>query len=212
MRPRGIGVDKEVFNAAMERQRADARKAWAGSGETATEALWFALKERLGATEFLGYETERSEGVVTAIIHDGGEAFSLKEGARGALILNQTPFYGESGGQVGDVGVMRARGLRFRVENTVKKLGDLIVHEGVVEEGEITPGLALELDVDHERRTQSRANHSATHILHEALRQVLGEHVAQKGSLVAPDRLRFDFTHPKPLTDEELAARRDARQ
>ncbi|PWB90386.1 alanine--tRNA ligase [Methylocystis sp. MitZ-2018] len=205
LRPRGIGVDKEIFNAAMERQRADARKAWAGSGETATEALWFALKERLGATEFLGYETERSEGVVTAIIHDGGEAFSLKEGARGALILNQTPFYGESGGQVGDVGVMRARGLRFRVENTVKKLGDLIVHEGVVEEGEITPGLALELDVDHERRTQSRANHSATHILHEALRQVLGEHVAQRGSLVAPDRLRFDFTHPKPLTDEELA-------
>jgi len=205
LRPRGIGVDKEIFNAAMERQRAEARKAWSGSGETATEALWFALKERLGATEFLGYETERSEGVVTAIIHDGGEAFSLKEGARGALILNQTPFYGESGGQVGDVGVMRARGLRFRVENTVKKLGDLIVHEGVVEEGEITPGLALELDVDHERRTQSRANHSATHILHEALRQVLGEHVAQRGSLVAPDRLRFDFTHPKPLTDEELA-------
>ena len=118
LRPRGIGVDKEVFNAAMERQRADARKAWAGSGETATETLWFALKERLGATEFLGYETERSEGVVTAIIHDGGEAFSLKEGARGALILNQTPFYGESGGQVGDVGVMRASGVRFRVENT----------------------------------------------------------------------------------------------
>ena len=205
LRPRGIGVDKEIFNAAMERQRADARKAWAGSGETATEALWFALKERLGATEFLGYETERSEGVVTAIIHDGAEAFSLKEGARGAIILNQTPFYGESGGQVGDVGVMCARGLRFRVENTVKKLSDLIVHEGVVEEGEITPGLALELDVDHERRTQSRANHSATHILHEALRQVLGEHVAQRGSLVAPDRLRFDFTHPKPLTDEELA-------
>jgi len=205
LRPRGIGVDKEVFNGAMERQRADARKAWAGSGETATEALWFSLKERLGATEFLGYETERSEGVVTAIIHDGGEAFSLKEGARGALILNQTPFYGESGGQVGDVGLMRARGVRFRVEGTVKKLGDLIVHEGVVEEGEITPGLALELDVDHERRTQSRANHSATHILHEALRQVLGEHVAQRGSLVAPDRLRFDFTHPKPLSDEELA-------
>ncbi|MGJ0502922.1 MAG: alanine--tRNA ligase [Methylocystis sp.] len=205
LRPRGIGVDKEVFNAAMERQRAEARKAWSGSGETATEALWFALKERLGATEFLGYETERSEGVVTAILHDGAEAFSLKEGARGAVILNQTPFYGESGGQVGDVGVMRGRGIRFRVENTLKKLGDLIVHEGVVEEGEITPGLALELDVDHERRKQARANHSATHILHEALRQVLGEHVAQKGSLVAPDRLRFDFTHPKPLTEEELA-------
>ncbi|MEF3367013.1 alanine--tRNA ligase [Methylocystis sp. 9N] len=205
LRPRGIGVDKEGFNAAMERQRAEARKAWTGSGETATETLWFALKERLGATEFLGYETEKSEGVVTGIVHDGAEAFSLKQGARGAVLLNQTPFYGESGGQVGDTGVMRGRGVRFRVENASKKLGDLIVHEGVVEEGEIVPGLALELDVDHARRKAARANHSATHILHEALRQVLGDHVAQKGSLVAPDRLRFDFTHPRPLSDEELA-------
>ncbi|MGJ0506252.1 MAG: alanine--tRNA ligase [Methylocystis sp.] len=204
LRPRGIAVDKDTFNAAMERQRAEARKAWAGSGETATETLWFALRERLGATEFLGYDTERSEGVVTAIVHDGAEAFVLKEGQRGALLLNQTPFYGESGGQVGDVGVIRARNLRFRVESTLKKLGDVIVHEGVVEEGEIVPGLALELDVAHDRRRATRANHSATHILHEALRQVLGDHVAQKGSLVAPERLRFDFTHPKPLTEEEL--------
>jgi alanyl-tRNA synthetase len=204
LRPRGIVVDKEAFDAAMARQRAEARKAWAGSGETATETLWFALKERLGATEFLGYDAEKSEGVVTALVHDGAEAFILKPGQRGAIILNQTPFYGESGGQVGDVGVIRGRGARFRVENTLKKLGDLIVHEGVVEEGEITPGLALELEVDHERRKAARANHSATHILHEALRQVLGEHVAQKGSLVAPERLRFDFTHPKPLTPEEL--------
>ncbi len=205
LRPRGIAVDKEGFDAAMARQRAEARKAWAGSGETATETLWFALKERLGATEFLGYDTERSEGVVTALVHDGAEAFTLKKGDRGAVILNQTPFYGESGGQVGDVGVMRGKDLRFRVENTLKKLGDLVVHEGVVEEGELTPGLALELEVDHERRKSARANHSATHILHEALRQVLGDHVAQKGSLVAPDRLRFDFTHPKPLTEEELS-------
>lgn len=204
LRPRGIAVDKDAFNAAMERQRAEARKAWAGSGETATETLWFALKERLGATEFLGYDTERSEGVVTAIIHDGAEAFTLKQGERGAILLNQTPFYGESGGQVGDVGAIRGKGVRFRVENTLKKLGDLIVHEGVVEEGEIVPGVALELDVDHDRRRATRANHSATHILHEALRQVLGDHVAQKGSLVAPERLRFDFTHPKPLTAEEL--------
>ncbi|MCX7899091.1 MAG: alanine--tRNA ligase-related protein, partial [Methylocystis sp.] len=204
LRPRAIGVDKDGFNAAMARQRAEARKAWAGSGETATETLWFALKERVGATEFLGYDTEKSEGVVTAIIHDGAEAFSLKKGDRGALVFNQTPFYGESGGQVGDVGVIRGRGVRFRVENTSKKLGEIIVHEGVVEEGEIAPGMALELDVDHARRKAARANHSATHILHEALRQVLGEHVTQKGSLVAPDRLRFDFTHPRPLTDEEL--------
>ncbi len=204
LRPRGIAVDREAFDAAMARQRAEARKAWAGSGETATETLWFALKERLGATEFLGYDTERSEGVVTALVHDGAEAFVLKQGQRGAVLLNQTPFYGESGGQVGDVGAIRARGLRFRVDNTLKKLGDLIVHEGVVEEGELVPGLALELDVDHARRRATRANHSATHILHEALRQVLGDHVAQKGSLVAPERLRFDFTHPRPLTPEEL--------
>jgi alanyl-tRNA synthetase len=205
LRPRGIAVDKDAFNAAMERQRAEARKAWSGSGETATETLWFAIKERLGATEFLGYDTEKSEGVVTALVHDGAETFTLKQGQRGAVLLNQTPFYGESGGQVGDVGEMRARGIRFRVENSAKKLGDLIVHEGVVEEGEIVPGIALELDVDHARRRATRANHSATHILHEALRQVLGDHVAQKGSLVAPERLRFDFTHPKPLTDEELS-------
>ena len=205
LRPRGIAVDKDGFAAAMERQRAEARKAWAGSGETATETLWFALRERLGATEFLGYDSERSEGIVSAIIHDGQEAFTLRNGERGALILNQTPFYGESGGQLGDTGLIRGKNFRFRVENTLKKLGDLIVHEGVVEEGEIIPGVALELDVDHARRRAVRANHSATHILHEALRQVLGDHVAQKGSLVAPERLRFDFTHPKPLTDAELA-------
>jgi alanyl-tRNA synthetase len=205
LRPRGIGVDKAGFDAAMARQREDARRAWAGSGETATETLWYALRERLGATEFLGYDSERSEGIVSAIVHDGQEAFTLKTGQSGALLLNQTPFYGESGGQLGDTGVMRGRNFRFRVENTLKKLGDLIVHEGVVEEGELTPGVALELDVDHARRRAVRANHSATHILHEALRQVLGDHVAQKGSLVAPERLRFDFTHPRSLTDEEIA-------
>lgn len=204
LRPRGVIVDKVGFDVAMERQRADARRAWAGSGETATETLWFALKERLGATEFLGYEAERSEGVVSALIQDGQESFAMKQGARGAVIVNQTPFYGESGGQIGDIGLICGKGVRFRVENTLKKLGDLIVHEGVVEEGELTHGLVLELDVDHARRRATRANHSATHILHEALRQILGEHVAQKGSLVASERLRFDFTHPKPLTDDEL--------
>jgi alanyl-tRNA synthetase len=205
LRPRGIGVDKDAFNAAMERQRAEARKAWAGSGETATETVWFAIKERVGATEFLGYETEKNEGVVTALVHEGTETFHLKAGQRGAVLLNQTPFYGESGGQIGDVGVIRGKTARFRVENTARKLGDLIVHEGVVEDGELAPGLALELEVDHARRRATRANHSATHILHEALRRVLGDHVAQKGSLVASERLRFDFTHPKPLTDEEIA-------
>ncbi|MGA8169441.1 MAG: alanine--tRNA ligase, partial [Methylocystis sp.] len=205
LRPRGIGVDKQVFDAAMERQRAEARKAWAGSGETATEAVWYALKERVGATEFLGYDAESSEGVVTGLIRDGVQTDWLKTGERGAVIVNQTPFYGESGGQVGDTGELRAKGARFRVETTQKKLGDIIVHEGVVEEGEIALGQTLELDVDHARRRATRANHSATHILHEALRRVVGDHVQQKGSLVTPDRLRFDFTHPKPMTDEELA-------
>ena len=205
LRARGIGVDKAGFDSAMERQRSEARKAWAGSGETATEAVYFAIKERVGASEFLGYDREKSEGVVTALLRDGVEHFSLKTGERGAVILNQTPFYGESGGQVGDAGELRAKGVLFRVENTQKKLGDLIVHEGIVVEGELALNQALELGVDHGRRRATRANHSATHILHEALRRVLGDHVQQKGSLVAPDRLRFDFTHPKPLSEEELA-------
>ena len=205
LRPRGIGVDTDAFETAMERQRAEARKAWAGSGEAATEAVWFALRDRVGATEFLGYDTETAEGVVTALISGGAETDRLPTGAHGLVVLNQTPFYGESGGQVGDSGVLRGPGFVFRVENTGKKLGDVFVHEGVVEQGEAVVGAALELEVDHARRTAIRANHSATHLLHEALRQVLGDHVAQKGSLVAPDRLRFDFAHTKPISDEELA-------
>jgi alanyl-tRNA synthetase len=205
LRARALHVDIEGFDAAMERQRREARKAWAGSGELATEALWFMIKEKTGATEFLGYDMERAEGLVAAILKDGKEVLALGPGETGAVILNQTPFYGESGGQVGDTGVMQASGVRFRVDNTQKKLGNLFVHEGLVEEGELRVGLALELVVDHERRRAVRANHSATHLLHEALRQVLGEHVAQKGSLVAPDRLRFDFTHQKPISLDELA-------
>ena len=205
LRARNLSVDTAGFDAAMERQRAEARKAWAGSGEAATEAVWFSLREKLGATEFLGYETETAEGVVQAILVDGAEVQSASKGARATVILNQTPFYGESGGQTGDSGAMRGAGARFKVETTGKKLGDLFVHEGVVEEGEIRLGDALELDVDHARRAAIRSNHSATHLLHEALRLVLGDHVAQKGSLVAPDRLRFDFSHPKPINDDELA-------
>jgi alanyl-tRNA synthetase len=204
LRSRALHVDVEGFEAAMDRQRREARKAWAGSGELATEALWFAVKEKTGATEFLGYDMERAEGLVAAILKDGKEVTILGPGETGSVILNQTPFYGESGGQVGDTGVMRASGVRFRVDNTQKKLGNLLVHEGLVEGGEVRLGLALELVVDHERRQAIRANHSATHLLHESLRQVLGEHVAQKGSLVAPDRLRFDFTHHKPVSLDEL--------
>ena len=204
LKPRGISVDLDGFNAAMERQRETARASWAGSGEAAAETVWFALRERLGATEFLGYETESAEGVVAALVRDGHEVAELRAGEHGAVIVNQTPFYGESGGQVGDTGVMSADGVRFTVTNTQKAAGDLLVHAGKVEQGTLKVGMALALQVDQARRSSIRRNHSATHLLHEALRQVLGDHVAQKGSLVAPDRLRFDFSHPKPMTPEEI--------
>ncbi len=205
LRARGVGVDTDAFSKAMERQRAEARKAWAGSGEAATETVWFGVRDQVGATEYLGYETERAEGVVGALVSGGQEVEVLEAGQNGLVVLNQTPFYGESGGQVGDMGLMTGVGLRVRVTNTQKKLGDLFVHEVTVELGALRKGQALELEVDHSRRSAIRANHSATHLLHEALRQVLGDHVAQKGSLVSPDRLRFDFAHPKPISDGELA-------
>ncbi|MGJ4947590.1 alanine--tRNA ligase [Bradyrhizobium sp. HKCCYLS20291] len=205
LKSRGISVDQASFTDAMERQKAKARAAWAGSGEAATETVWFPLREKLGATEFLGYDTETAEGAVTALVKDGAEVDSLKAGESGVIVLNQTPFYGESGGQVGDTGVMTGDGVRVRITDTQKKAGDLFVHIGTVEQGTLKLGTALQLDVDHSRRSAIRANHSATHILHEALRQVLGDHIAQRGSLVSPDRLRFDFVHPKPISPEELA-------
>ena len=204
LRARGIGVDLASFDDAMERQREKARASWAGSGEAAQEAVWFALRERLGPTEFLGYETESAEGVVAALVRDGQEVPELKKGESGAVLVNQTPFYAESGGQVGDRGEMRREGVRAMVTDTQKKLGDLFVHFVKVEDGTLKPGDPLLMEVDHARRFAIRQNHSATHLLHEALRQVLGDHVAQKGSLVAPDRLRFDFSHPKPISAEEL--------
>jgi alanyl-tRNA synthetase len=204
LKPRGVGVDIASFTDAMERQRAKARASWAGSGEAADGAVWFALREKLGATEFLGYETESAEGVVSAVLRDGKEVGELKKGESGVVVLNQTPFYGESGGQVGDTGVMTGDGVRFKVTDTQKYAGDLYAHIGTVEEGAVKPGAALALKVDHLRRGAIRKNHSATHLLHEALRQVLGDHVAQKGSLVAPDRLRFDFSHPKAMSAEEI--------
>ena len=205
LKSRGIGVDIAAFTDAMDRQREKARAAWAGSGDTATENVWFPLREKLGSTEFLGYETETAEGVVAALVQDGKEVGSLQAGEAGAVVMNQTPFYAESGGQVGDTGMMTGEGVRFRVTDTQKKAGDLFVHLGTVEQGTLKPATALQLDVDRARRSSIRANHSATHLLHEALRQVLGDHIAQRGSLVAPDRLRFDFVHPKPITPEELA-------
>ncbi|WOH69810.1 alanine--tRNA ligase [Bradyrhizobium sp. BWA-3-5] len=205
LKSRGISVDQAAFTDAMDRQREKARASWAGSGEAADESVWFPLREKLGATEFLGYDTESAEGVVTALVKDGKEIDSLKAGETGSIVLNQTPFYAESGGQVGDTGVLTGEGVKFRVTDMQKKAGDLFVHTGTVEQGTLKAGTALQLEVDHSRRSSIRAHHSATHLLHEALRQVLGDHIAQRGSLVAPDRLRFDFVHPKPITAEELA-------
>ncbi len=207
LRGEGRGVDLEGFEKAMERQRAEARKAWAGSGEAATEAVWFDLREKVGATEFLGYETEQAEGIVRAIVVDGKPVDSAPAGSEVAVILNQSPFYGESGGQVGDTGVFCAgagAGARVEITDTQKKLGDMHVHIGTVARGTLAVGDDLELRVDADRRARLRANHSVTHLLHEALRRHLGEHVTQKGSLVAPDYLRFDFAHPKPVTAREL--------
>jgi alanyl-tRNA synthetase len=210
LKARGLGVDAEGFAAAMERQRTEARKSWAGSGEAATDALWFELKEEFGATEFLGYETEAASGEIVALVKDGARVKEIKAGERGIVLVNQTPFYAESGGQVGDRGIMTgAAGARFAVGDTQKKLHALYLHDGVVEGGTLKVGDKVVLEVDHARRTTTRTHHSATHLLHEALRQVLGLHVAQKGSLVEPGRLRFDFSHTKPMTHEEIRAVED---
>jgi alanyl-tRNA synthetase len=210
LKPRGITVDLAAFDAAMQKQKEKARQSWAGSGEAATETVWYEIRETVGATDFLGYDTETAEGEIRAILRDGKPVDALKKGDEAALVLNQTPFYGESGGQVGDEGIIKGpKGALFRVTDTQKKLGDLIVHLGRVESGAFKTGDAVELIVDHDQRTATRANHSATHLVHEALRQVLGTHVAQKGSLVDPHRLRFDFSHTKPLTPDEVSAVED---
>jgi alanyl-tRNA synthetase len=206
----GIGVDAKGFAAAMERQRAEARKSWAGSGEAATEQVWFELKEELGATEFLGYETETASGEIVALVKDGKRVEKLEKGDRGIVIVNQTPFYAESGGQVGDRGTIAlGKDVTFQVSDTQKKLHGLFLHDGVVESGTLLRGQTVTLTVDHARRTTTRAHHSATHLLHEALREVLGHHVAQKGSLVEPGRLRFDFSHQKPMSADEIRAVED---
>ena len=208
---RGIGVDRAAFDRAMERQRADARKAWSGSGEAATETVWFNVREKTGPSEFLGYGAERAEGEIQALVKDGKLVKALKKGDEGCVVVNQTPFYGEAGGQVGDAGQIANHDgkTQFDVTDTQKKLGDLIVHIGRLEKGGLKVGDIVDLAVDGVRRSETRANHSATHLLHEALRQVLGDHVAQKGSLVAPERLRFDFSHPGAMNEEEVAAVED---
>ena len=206
LRDQGRAVDLPGFESAMAQQRARARAAWSGSGEAATENVWFDLREQTGATEFLGYNTESAEGVIGALVVGGASVQVAPIGDDVAVVLNQTPFYAESGGQVGDTGTITgAGGLVIRVKDTQKKLGDLFVHIGVVEAGEARVGMPVVAELDHARRGAIRAHHSATHLLHEGLRRQLGTHVMQKGSLNAPDRLRFDVSQPRPVTAEELA-------
>lgn len=204
LRQRGITVDTEGFSAAMERQKAEARANWSGSGDAATERVWFSVRDKVGATEFLGYDTEKAEGVVTALVRDGQMIDKAAQGETVSIIVNQTPFYAESGGQQGDAGFIYGDGFVIEVTDTVKKADGVFVHQAVIREGKLATGDAVELVVAHDRRSRMRSNHSATHLLHEALRETLGDHVAQKGSLVAPERLRFDFSHPKPISEEEL--------
>jgi len=207
LRSRGIGVDRAGFDSAMDRQKAAARAAWKGSGEAASGAVWFDIAEREGATEFTGYSSTSGEGIVQAIVDAGGtQVSSAKQGDKVTVITNQTPFYGESGGQAGDIGtISSASGLQMTVEDTSKPLGKLHAMTGLITVGTLNKDDTVHLDVDVARRDKIRANHSATHLVHAALRNQLGEHVTQKGSLVAPDRLRFDFSHPKPLSADDIA-------
>ena len=211
LRGQGRGLDQAGFDDAMARQKAAARKAWAGSGEAATDGLWYDLRDQVGASEFLGYETDSAEGEVVALSAGAAAVDRLTAGQEGALIVNQTPFYGESGGQVGDTGrITGPEGFTFTVTDTQRKVGDLFVHFGRVDQGEVRARAAVELLVDDDRRRRLRANHSATHLLHQALRDRLGDHVTQKGSLVEPARLRFDFSHPKALSADDIAAIEDS--
>ncbi len=204
LRAEGRPVDVEGFNAAMTEQRKRARAAWAGSGEAATESVWFDLKEKVGASEFLGYSTETAEGEIVAMVAEGRPVDAAPVGTEVAVLLNQTPFYAESGGQVGDTGIIHVGDTRIEIRDTQKKLGALYVHLGTVVSGEAKTGMAVQAEVNHARRSAIRAHHSATHLLHEALRRRLGTHVAQKGSLNAPDRLRFDVSQPTPMSEEDL--------
>ena len=204
LKNKSLKVDNTKFDEMMKKSRELAKKNWKGSGDSSVSEIWFNLKEKIGPTEFLGYETNQAEGSITAIIKDDKEIQQLKVGEEGQIILNQTPFYGESGGQVGDKGTITSSENEFEVTDVQKKIGNLFVHFGKVSKGTIKLKDNVELKINTERRQNIRAYHSATHLLHESLRRTLGTHVMQKGSLVAPDRLRFDFSHMKPITDEEM--------
>jgi alanyl-tRNA synthetase len=206
---RGIGVDTAGFDKAMEKQKEEARASWAGSGDAQTEPVWFKLREKLGATEFLGYDTESAEGEIVALVQKGEGVQSAQAGEQVGIVVNQTPFYAEQGGQQSDMGIIAGEKGGAIVEDVQKRADGLFVHYARVNDGTLSVGDAVRLSVDNPRRTAIRANHSATHLLHAALRNVLGTHVAQKGSLVAPDRLRFDFSHPKPMDAHEIEAVED---
>ena len=204
LREKGRSVDTAGFDTAMAEQKAKARAAWSGSGEAADATIWYDIAEAHGATDFLGYDTETAEGQVMALVRDGAQVAAAKAGETVQIVMNQTPFYAESGGQVGDTGYLRGQNVLVQITDTRKSAG-VFIHFGIVLEGEIAVGGHGALEVDHIRRAAIRAHHSATHLLHEALRETLGDHVAQRGSLNAPDRLRFDFSHSKALTPAELA-------
>ncbi|MDF3607180.1 alanine--tRNA ligase [Paracoccus sp. DMF-8] len=204
LREKGRAVEVAGFDEAMAEQKAKARAAWSGSGETADATIWFDLAEQHGATEFLGYDTELAEGQILSLVRDGAAVDAATEGETVQIVANQTPFYAESGGQVGDTGLIKTETGAARVTDT-KKVSGLFIHVAEVTLGQISRGQGAQLSVDHDRRGAIRANHSATHLLHEALRRALGEHVAQRGSLNAPDRLRFDFSHTKAMSADEIA-------
>ncbi len=206
LRERGIGVDRAGFDTAMAEQKRAARAAWKGSGAKASDDIWFDIAETSGGTEFLGYASDTGEGEVVALVKDGARVDFATAGDSVAIVVNQTPFYGESGGQVGDAGqISNEAGLHATVSDTSKQLGRIFVHNATIDSGEIKVGDPVKLQIDVARRAQIRANHSATHLLHEALRERLGKHVAQKGSLVAPERLRFDFSQPVAMTAADIA-------
>ena len=204
LKNKSLKIDNKNFDELMKQSRELAKKNWKGSGDSAVDDIWFGIKDKLGPTEFLGYETNQAEGVIQTLLKNNKEVNSLKTNDEGIIIVNQTPFYGESGGQVGDTGEIVANNFKFKVSDVQKKLGDLFVHYGKVTSGEIKINQNVELKIDIERRDNIRAYHSATHLLHESLRRVLGTHVTQKGSLVEADRLRFDFSHMKPITPDEI--------
>ncbi|MDA9723272.1 alanine--tRNA ligase [Candidatus Pelagibacter sp.] len=204
LKNKSLKIDNEKFQILMKESKELAKKNWKGSGDSAVDDIWFSIKDKLGASEFLGYETDRAEGIILALLKDNKEVDELNENDEGMIIVNQTPFYGESGGQVGDAGQIIVGNFRFEVSDVQKKLGDLFVHYGKVISGKIKVKDNVEMKIDVKRRNNVRAYHSATHLLHESLRRVLGTHVTQKGSLVAPDRLRFDFSHMKPISEQEI--------